>query len=59
MSQVDLHLHTTCSDGRLTPAQLIELVAERGLRVVQLQTTTLQRDLLRLWKCRRNFHNFP
>jgi predicted metal-dependent phosphoesterase TrpH len=36
MSQVDLHLHTTCSDGRLTPAQLIELVAERGLRVVAI-----------------------
>ncbi|MFH1560739.1 MAG: PHP domain-containing protein [Chloroflexota bacterium] len=34
MVQVDLHLHTTCSDGRLTPTQLVELVAERGLRVV-------------------------
>lgn len=31
---VDLHLHTTASDGRLTPAQLIALVAARGLRVI-------------------------
>ena len=33
---VDLHLHTTASDGRLTPTQLIRLVAERGLRVVSI-----------------------
>ena len=36
MAQVDLHLHTTCSDGRLTPAQLVELLAERGLQVVAI-----------------------
>jgi predicted metal-dependent phosphoesterase TrpH len=35
-SQVDLHLHTTCSDGRLTPTQLVELVAEKGMRVVAI-----------------------
>jgi len=34
MAQVDLHLHTTASDGRLTPTQLIDLVARKGLRVV-------------------------
>ena len=34
MAEVDLHLHTTYSDGRLTPAQLVDFVAERGLRVV-------------------------
>ncbi len=34
MAEVDLHLHTTYSDGRLTPTQLVDLVAERGLRVV-------------------------
>ncbi len=32
--EVDLHLHTTQSDGRLTPAQLIQLVAGKGLKVV-------------------------
>ncbi len=36
MIQVDLHLHTTYSDGRLTPTQLVDLVAERGLRVVAI-----------------------
>ena len=36
MAEVDLHLHTTFSDGRLTPTQLVELVAARGLRVVAI-----------------------
>ncbi len=34
MIEVDLHLHTTFSDGRLTPTQLVRLCAERGLKVV-------------------------
>lgn len=34
MIEVDLHLHTTASDGTLTPTQLVNLCAERGLRVI-------------------------
>ena len=34
MAEVDLHLHTNQSDGRLMPAELIALVAARGLKVV-------------------------
>ena len=34
MAEVDLHLHTVASDGRLTPSQLVELAASRGLRVI-------------------------
>ncbi len=34
MAVVDLHLHTTASDGRLTPTQLIGLAAERGLTTI-------------------------
>ncbi len=33
-SLADLHLHTTASDGRLTPRQLIDLAALKGLQVV-------------------------
>jgi len=36
MHEVDLHLHTTCSDGRLTPRELIELLACRGLKIVAI-----------------------
>ena len=36
MAKVDLHLHTTCSDGRLSPAQLVRLCARRGLRTIAI-----------------------
>ena len=31
---VDLHLHTTASDGRLTPTELVQLAAANGLRTI-------------------------
>ena len=36
MAEVDLHLHTTYSDGMLTPAQLVRLCTERGLKVISV-----------------------
>lgn len=36
MGEVDLHLHTTASDGRLTPQELVKLAAGRGLRVIAI-----------------------
>ena len=33
---VDLHLHTTASDGRLSPTELIRLVASKGVKVVSV-----------------------
>jgi len=33
---VDLHMHTTISDGVLTPTQLVDLVGSRGLHVMAL-----------------------
>ena len=30
MADVDLHMHTTRSDGRLTPTELVDLVAKQG-----------------------------
>ncbi len=34
MSDVDLHLHTTCSDGSLTPEQLVDKVKTIGIKVI-------------------------
>lgn len=34
MSEVDLHLHTTFSDGTLSPTELVQLCASRGLKVI-------------------------
>ena len=33
---VDLHLHTTASDGRLTPTELVDLTASKGLRTISV-----------------------
>ena len=32
----DLHLHSTASDGRLSPEQLVDMAAEKGLEVIAL-----------------------
>ena len=34
--EVDLHLHTLASDGRLTPTELVRLVANQGLKCVAI-----------------------
>ena len=34
MAFVDLHLHTTASDGRLTPTELVNLAAAQGLKTI-------------------------
>ena len=34
--EVDLHLHTRASDGTLTPTQIVDLCAERGLKVIAI-----------------------
>ena len=36
MHQVDLHLHTTHSDGTLSPTELVDLCAGNGLRVIAI-----------------------
>ena len=36
MSKVDLHIHSTASDGQLTPADIIREAAERGLTFIAL-----------------------
>lgn len=36
MRRIDLHAHSSRSDGTLTPTQVVELAAERGLDVVAL-----------------------
>ncbi|MFA7296790.1 MAG: PHP domain-containing protein [Dehalococcoidia bacterium] len=36
MSIGDFHNHSTCSDGKLTPTQLVDLAASRGVRIFAL-----------------------
>ena len=36
MAKVDLHLHSTASDGRLSPADIVRQAAEQGLSVIAI-----------------------
>jgi hypothetical protein len=36
VSEIDLHLHSTASDGTCTPAQLVELAAAQGMKAVAI-----------------------
>ena len=36
MSKVDLHIHSTASDGRLSPAEVIHKSVERGLTIIAI-----------------------
>jgi len=36
LGQADLHIHSTTSDGRLTPAEVVKEAAERGLKFMSL-----------------------
>ncbi|MCK5653673.1 MAG: PHP domain-containing protein [Dehalococcoidia bacterium] len=36
MMKVDLHIHTTASDGRLTPEEVVHIAAKQGLSVIAI-----------------------
>jgi predicted metal-dependent phosphoesterase TrpH len=50
MAEVDLHLHTTESDGRLTPAELVALTIQQGLRVIAITDHDTTDGLDPAWK---------
>ena len=36
MREIDLHVHTTASDGTETPRELVELAKRKGLRTIAI-----------------------
>lgn len=36
MGKIDLHIHTTASDGTLTPSQAVQLAKKRGLKAIAI-----------------------
>jgi predicted metal-dependent phosphoesterase TrpH len=52
---VDLHLHTTNSDGRLTPTELIRLAAGQGLKVVSVTDHDSTEGLGEVYEAAREF----
>ena len=55
MATVDLHLHTTASDGRLSPTGLVNLLGEQGLRFVSITDHDSTEGLAEAYKAKNRF----
>ena len=55
MATVDLHLHTTFSDGRLSPTQLVSLLVERGIKVAAITDHDSTEGLTEAFKAKEAF----
>ena len=52
---IDLHLHTLASDGRLTPTELIQLVAKQGLETVSITDHDTTEGLAEAYEAAKEF----
>ena len=52
---VDLHLHTTASDGRLSPTELVRLVSNQGLKQVAISDHDTTEGLPEAYEAARKF----
>ena len=55
MATVDLHLHTTASDGRLSPMKLVNLLGERGLRFAAITDHDSTEGLTEAYEAKSQF----
>ena len=55
LATVDLHLHTTASDGRLSPTELVNLLGERGLRFAAITDHDSTEGLSEAYKAKEQF----
>ena len=53
--EIDLHLHTTASDGRLSPTELIRLVADKGLKQIAISDHDSTEGLAEAFEEAKNF----
>ena len=54
-AKVDLHLHTLASDGRLTPTELIRLVAKQGLETISVTDHDSTEGLAEAYEAAKEF----
>jgi len=52
---VDLHLHTLASDGRLTPTELVRLVAGKGIKVASVSDHDTTEGLAEVFQAAKEF----
>ena len=53
--KIDLHLHTTASDGRLSPAELVRLVVDQGLKQISISDHDSTEGLAEAFEEAQNF----
>jgi len=56
-AKIDLHLHTLASDGRLTPTELIQLVAKQGLETISITDHDSTEGLAEAYEAAKGFPN--
>lgn len=54
--EVDLHLHTLASDGTLSPTELVDLCAERGLKTIAVSDHDSTEGLAEAYAAARKHH---
>jgi predicted metal-dependent phosphoesterase TrpH len=54
MKQLDLHIHTTASDGVYSPSEVVRIALERGLDVIALTDHDSTDGLPEAWEAARN-----
>ena len=58
MREVDLHLHTTFSDGSLSPSNLVKLCAQRGLKTISITDHDSTEGIEEALEASKNFEGF-
>jgi predicted metal-dependent phosphoesterase TrpH len=54
-AQIDLHLHTTASDGRLSPTELVRLAAGQGLKQISVSDHDTTEGLAEVYQAAQEF----
>ena len=54
-ANIDLHLHTLASDGRLTPTELIRLAAKLGLKTIAVTDHDSTEGLAEAYEAAKEF----
>ena len=54
-TQIDLHLHTTASDGRLSPTELVRLAAGQGLKQISISDHDTTEGLDEVYRAAQEF----
>jgi len=57
MAKIDLHIHTSASDGRFTPVEIVQKAADLGLEVIAISDHDTVNGILPALEAARGFHN--